>query len=32
MKEYRQKVKIEHDTKIPEVEEHPPTNEDIYED
>jgi hypothetical protein len=32
MKEQRQKVKREHDTKFLEVEEHPLMNGDIYED
>ncbi len=33
MKEQRQKkVKKEHDTRYPKVEEHPPTNGDIYGD
>jgi hypothetical protein len=33
LKEQRQKVKKEHDTRIPKVEEqHPLTNGDIYED
>jgi hypothetical protein len=31
MRKKRQKVKREHDTKYPKVEEHPPTNGDIYE-
>jgi len=32
MREKKQKVKREHDTKFPEVEEHPSTDGDIYED
>lgn len=32
MKEQRQKVKKEHDTRYPEVEEHPLTNGHVYED
>jgi hypothetical protein len=32
MKEYNQKVKREHGTRIPKVEEHPQTDEDIYKD
>jgi hypothetical protein len=31
MKEQKQKVKREHDTRFPEVEGHPSTNGDIYE-
>jgi hypothetical protein len=32
MNEHRQKVKRKYDTKILEVEEHPQTDGDIYED
>jgi hypothetical protein len=32
VREQRQRVKREHDTRIPKVEEHPSTNGDIYED
>jgi hypothetical protein len=32
MREQRQKVKKEHDTKFLKVEEYPPTNGNIYED
>jgi hypothetical protein len=31
MREQWQKVKREHDTMFPKVEEHPPTDGDIYE-
>jgi len=32
MREQMQNVKKKHDTKIPEVEKHPQTNGNIYED
>jgi hypothetical protein len=32
MIEQRQKVKKEHDIRFPNVEEHPPTDGDLYED
>jgi hypothetical protein len=31
MREESQKIKKEHDTMFPEIEEHPPTDGDIYE-